>query len=429
MATETYKDIKHNLTVNLMDGAFFGFGIGFASFVTVIPLFVSTMTGSALLIGLIPAIHNTGWQLPQLFTANWVARQRRIKKMVLALTILERIPFLGLALVAGFYTSLGAPVALALTYLLLIFQGLGAGLTANPWTSMIGKIIPSDRRGTFFGAQAAAANLLASLSAFLAGVALQKLPSPLDFVLCFVLCGVAMGISWWFLSLTREPEGQPVVEAVSPMSRRFWGQMGGILVQDHNFRWFLIARTFSMLAVMGFAFYAVYAVNEHGASEIGVGAMTTIYLVVQILANILMGWIGDRWSRKRIMEIGIGAGILSALCAWWAPSAGWFYLVYALAAVANVAIWTIGIAMNLEFGTESDRPAYIGMANTLLAPANILAPFLAGWLAEIAGYPAAFLASAAGGLVSLLIFILFVNDPRSIDKAARKIEPSESFTP
>ena len=65
-------DLKYNVKVNLWDGALFGVALGFASFGTVLPLFVASMTNSALLIGLVPAIHSVGWQLPQLFTASYV---------------------------------------------------------------------------------------------------------------------------------------------------------------------------------------------------------------------------------------------------------------------------------------------------------------------------------------------------------------------
>jgi MFS family permease len=132
--------------------------------------------------------------------------------------------------------------------------------------------------------------------------------------------------------------------------------------------------------------------------------MTGTLLGTAIIANVIMGWISDRWSRKRVMEIGLAAGVLGALLAWWAPSAGWFYLVFALTAVGNVAIWIIGIGMSMDFGTEAERPTYIGMSNTLIAPANILAPFLGGWLAQLWGYPSAFLASAAGGLLAMSVF-------------------------
>src|SRR5512142_3062654 len=121
------KHLRHNVLANLGDGAGFGFGWGFGSIGTIIPLFVSHFTTSALLIGLIPSIHAVGWQFPQLFLANSVARLRRYKPMVMLMTINERVPFLGLAVVALLVGSLGVKWALALTFLMLIWQGLGAG--------------------------------------------------------------------------------------------------------------------------------------------------------------------------------------------------------------------------------------------------------------------------------------------------------------
>ena len=102
MTRSAIDPIRHNITVNLLDGSFFGAALGFASFITVIPLFVSELTTSAVLIGLIPAIHSVGWQLPQLLTAPRVSRLNQFRPTVLKLTIHERLPFLGLAVVAWF---------------------------------------------------------------------------------------------------------------------------------------------------------------------------------------------------------------------------------------------------------------------------------------------------------------------------------------
>jgi hypothetical protein len=51
MNPDILKNLKYNVTVNLLDGAFFGLGMGFASFVAILPLFVGTLTTSAMLIG------------------------------------------------------------------------------------------------------------------------------------------------------------------------------------------------------------------------------------------------------------------------------------------------------------------------------------------------------------------------------------------
>src|ERR1041385_1742027 len=108
------------------------------------------MTTSATLIGLVPAIHGAGWLLPQLFTAGHTSRLRRYKRTVLLNTIHERVPFLGFAIVALLLPKIGAQAGLVLAFLLLTWQGLGGGFTANPWVGMISKIIPPENRGTFF---------------------------------------------------------------------------------------------------------------------------------------------------------------------------------------------------------------------------------------------------------------------------------------
>src|SRR5512140_3859008 len=123
MNAEDSKNLRLNYTVNVLDGATFGMGMGFASFATVLPLFIHSFTESAVLIGLISAIHVTGWQIPQLLMANRVARLHRFKPMVMWMTINERLPFLGLALIAYFSQALGPVLSLALIFLMIVWQG------------------------------------------------------------------------------------------------------------------------------------------------------------------------------------------------------------------------------------------------------------------------------------------------------------------
>src|SRR5215212_10623446 len=112
----TRKHLRYNIAVNLLDGGFFGAAIGFASFSTILPLFVASMTNSATLIGLVPAIHSAGWLLPQLFTANHTSRLRRYKRTVLIMSIHERIPFLGFGIIALLIPSIGIKAGLILTF-------------------------------------------------------------------------------------------------------------------------------------------------------------------------------------------------------------------------------------------------------------------------------------------------------------------------
>src|SRR5512146_133080 len=121
------KHLRFNFAIGMLDGGFFGLGMGFATFSAIIPLFVIHLTDSALLIGLVPAIHNMGWQLPQLLMAGWMSRARRYKPLTLWMTIHERVPFLGLAVVALLVPHSTTTLILTLIFILLVWQGTGAG--------------------------------------------------------------------------------------------------------------------------------------------------------------------------------------------------------------------------------------------------------------------------------------------------------------
>lgn len=403
------RDLLHNFTVNIFDGGFFGFAIGFASFSTIIPLFVSQMTDSAILIGLIPAIHSMGWQLPQLFLASWIAKLPRLKPYVLWTTIQERLPFLGLLFIAWFLPGMNRNLAIILTFAMLVWQGLGAGVTANGWTNLIGKVIPADIRGTFFGAQSAASNLLASVGALGAGFILDKVEGSRGFAYCFGLAVVMMTISWIFISTTREPE-RAIDAQVSPENLNLWKNVGQILKTDKPFLGFLISRMLLQFGMMASAFYMVYGVNVHHMNESTIGIMTGLLFLIQVIANPVLGYVADHWSHKGVLEIGGIAAMLAAALAWLLPDGRWYALVIILTGISSVTFWTIGIAYSLEFGNDQSRPTYVGMANTLIAPCAILAPLLAGWIVDAAGYPAMFITSAVIAFGTIIIF-QFIKSP------------------
>ncbi len=409
MHVHTSRNLKHNYIFNVLDGAFFGFAIGFASFTTVLPLFFSTMTSSAVLIGLIPAIHNMGWQLPQLFLAGRISRLERFKPLTLWMTINERLPFLGLAIVALLLPKINTTLALALSFLFLVWQGMGAGMAANPWQNLIGRIIPMDMRATFFGLQSAAANLLGSGGALAAGYILSRHSDTRGYAISFfIACGFFV-VSWFALAQTREEDR--MLGGLEVPRVDIWKDMRAILSKNISFRWFLASRILTQFAGMATAFYTVYAVRYLNMDELTAGVLTSVLLITQTIANPLLGWMADRWSRKAVLTLGAVCTALSALLAYLAVDLALFYPVIVLMGVGNVAYWTIGLALSLDFGEEHERPVYVGMANTLIAPATILAPFLGGLLADSAGYRTTFIVAAVVGLFTALILVRFVRDP------------------
>jgi predicted MFS family arabinose efflux permease len=72
------------------------------------------------------------------------------------------------------------------------------------------------------------------------------------------------------------------------------------------------------------------------------------------------------------------------------------------------------MSITMTFGDDSNRPAYIGLANTLIAPAAITAPLLGGWLADQSGFSSTFGLSAIFGLATAAIFLFALKEPRTL---------------
>ena len=203
------------------------------------------------------------------------------------------------------------------------------------------------------------------------------------------------------------------MEKVIPEEKtHFWDDSKKILRKDPNFNWFLSARFLSQFATMGFSFYIIYALRQFNMDAITAGFLTATLTISQTIANVGMGWLGDKWGHRSMLIIGAVAALLSATLAWFASSISWFYPIFLLTGIANVSIWTIGMAMTVDFGTEAERPLYIGLSQTLTAPATITAPLLGGWIVDSAGFIPTFSISIVLSIVMIGILIFLVKDPR-----------------
>jgi len=323
-------------------------------------------------------------------------------------TVHERLPFLGLAAIAWFLPNIGPKIALALIFLMLVWQGFGGGFTANAWQNMIAKIIPRERWGLFYGFQSSASYLLGSVGALVAGEVLAHNQLTRGFTICFLLAVGAFTISYVAISFTREEATEPV--NIQAERKVFWNDVKLIFFRDGNFRWFVVARILAQLGTMGFALYTVYVVRFYGVDEATAGVLTAVMMIVQTVFNPIMGWLGDRWSHRGVMALGMLAAAVSAFVAWRATSVGWFFLAYSLAGIANIAAWTMAMAMTLEYGKGHEKPAYIGLANTLIAPTGLIILLSGGWLADTIGYQATFLATVAGAILTVLVLSLVLHD-------------------
>ena len=408
---EIERHYRWNFVVNTLDITCFWFGLSFVSASTILPLYVNHLTDSRLLIGLVATIAQSGWFLPQLFTAHYVERLPRKKPIVVNLGLFsERIPLIVMAASAFLFAGSHPPLALALFFLAFVWHTVGAGLVAIAWQDMIAKIIPLDRRGRFFGIASFSGTGLGTLGAALAVLLLDRFDFPHNFALCFLLGFASILASWGFLSLSREPPLPSNKEPTSP--GEYWRHLPPILQVDRNFRGFLLNRILTGLGRMGLGFVAVYAVGRWHLPDSQAGLYTALTLVTQTVLNLLFGFMADRYGHKVVLELGAAAGALAMLTAWVAPSPVWFYLAFVGLGASSAAEVLSGILIVFEFARPDDRPTYIGLVNTTLGLFSGLSPLIGGWMASRMGYAPLFATAFVLIIMAFVILRWAVREPR-----------------
>ena len=406
---EVLQNFRWNFGVNLMDVATFWFGLSFISATTIVPLFISKLSDSPIPIALAAIIAQSGWYLPQIFTSNFVEGLARKKPVVVNLGLFtERLP-LWLIVFSAVSAAWSPTLALVLFLIGYAWHGYGAGLVATSWQDLIARVFPVQRRGRFMGISLFVGALFGALAAGFSVKLLSDYPFPTNFVFAFAIAAVFITISWFFLALTREPV-QPVT-APRKSTRQFWSDLPRILRRDDNFRHFLVARWLLALGAMGTGFITVAAVKRWSVADGTVGAYTAAFLLGQTAANLIIGFLSDKYGHKLTLEIASFLSFLAFAIAWLAPTSEYYFIVFALLGAVTGATVVSGLMVVMEFSAPEKRPTYAGLANTSVGVISIIAPLIGAVLA-LAGYNWLFAASAAASLLALITLRWWVKEPR-----------------
>ncbi|MCC7355416.1 MAG: MFS transporter [Anaerolineae bacterium] len=410
---EISKHYRRNFIVNVLDTSIGGVGFSFMSSGSILPLFVSRLTSSSLIIGLIGTLSALVW-LPQVFTARWVERLPRKKPFVAFTTLLgERLAIVATALVVWGAHIFETRLTLILFFLAFTYHTLGAGMVITAWQELMAKIIPVRARGRFFGVSFFGMSALSLVAASAATAILARYPFPTNFAICFTVAAVCVMVSFLFFLATHEP-ARPDPRPPTT-GREYWQNLFILLRQDANFRRYLVSQVAWAFGGMGRGFIAVYAARRFGLPDQVAGTFTAILVASQMVANLTLGELADRRGHKLTLELASLALLAAMAVAFVGESPLWFYVSFVFLGIGAGGNIVSSLSITMEFSQPESRPTYIGLANTTLGVAMLVAPLLAGWIAGWAGYPALFALSMVGGVVTFIVLHWWVREPRHAD--------------
>jgi MFS family permease len=404
-------NFRWNFNVNILDITFITLGLSLISRETVMPVLVSSLTDSKLAIGLIPAVFSLGFYLPQLLTANFTERLTYKKPFVMLVgSVGERLPYLIIALTIWAFALTAPTLTLTVFYFGVGIAAFSAGIATPAWFDMIAKVIPVQRRGVWSGLGHGLGALMGIIGAYFVGRILETYLFPNNFALLFALAFVAVAISWVGLALNREPPSKMVKEHTT--TGQYFSRLPTIIRSNDNYAHFLISRTVIQLGAMATGFFMVFGTETFGITGAGVGFLTGVLIASTAVMNLVWGVIGDRLGHKLVLAGAAFAMSAAALMALLATSQSWLVAAFILLGAYLAADQVSGLNIILEFCREEDRPTYIGLTNTLLAPILITAPLIGGLLATWAGYSGLFIASVLIAGIGALMLTFWVHEPR-----------------
>jgi MFS family permease len=408
---EVAHNLRWNFTVNIVDVSFITFGLSLISRETVMPILISKLTDSTVAIGLLPAIYTLGISLPQLIGAGMTEALPRKKPLVMLIgAVGERLPYL-LAGIAVLLFAQPRPF-LALIAILLMFglSGASAGFATPAWFDMIAKVIPLQRRGLFTGLSHGLGALMGVAGAAVIGIVLERATFPQNYALLFGIAAVAMIISWVGLALNREPASLSVRPPTS--LGRYFKALPAILMSDRNFAHYLIAMLVVRAGTMAGGFLIVYGVQRFQLGGAEIGLLTGVLIGCQAILNPLWGTLGDRRGHKMVLIGGATALAMATLVACIMPSWPWLVVAFLLIGAFISAESASFLTILPEFCRDEDRPTYIGLTNTLMAPVAALAPLIGGWLAAQFGFPTMFATASLFAAIGAILLWRWVREPR-----------------
>lgn len=409
--------LRRNFAVMGLDIALFIGGVNFSAWSTILPLFVRHLTGSNLVLGLMPAVRNLALYLPPVLVSPHVQRLHRYKPFILWITILERLPYLVLA-VACLALGAGHPLGLLLIFFAMqAIWSVGSGIGTPAWLHLISLMIPIRLRGRFFGLSSAMGGLVGVGAAVLTTIILRSYPFPQSFALCFLATFVMLVLSFIALVLGYELPGEPDEQPRPAVAIAVYLRaLPAFLRRQRNFAIFLLASALANITVAISPFVTVAASRVLGVADDQVAVYNGVLLATSTVGSLGWGWLGDHAGYRPVLVAGTAAGLgcmLLALGALGWHDAAMFYAVFALLGAFASATQLAAFTVVTEFGTEEERPTFIALSSLVLAPVAVCAPVLGGLVADSIGYGAIFVGAALALIAALALYGLLLRDPRA----------------
>lgn len=399
------------MTLGILNGVFFNLAFAFISGATIIPLFISGLTNSNIIIGVFSSLEAFGWHFPQFFAGALIAGRPLVLGFYNRISAVRVITFASAVSLIFIIKDSDHSLLLVSFGLLFTVFSLASGLAGISFMEVVGKMIPTSKRGTFFGMRMFFGGLLAVLSAPLVKKIIGGFSFPVNFGHVFIISLIAVTFGLLCFAFIKE---KPLPFEKS--KREFKNNLTNglkLLKNDSNIRHLVIARLLSNAILLASPFYVITAHKMLGISKALAATYLSFEMVGYLGLNFLWAWLSNRVSNKRLLKI-------STICAFVPPILALVslvknpgYFIFGLVFFFNGAALS-GNSMGytnylLEIAPENSRPISVGLVHTIIAPTIFLSS-IGGLILEIFNFWILFGITLIFLIISYL-YITYLKEP------------------
>ena len=289
--------------------------------------------------------------------------------------------------------------------LLIGFMNFPGSFTLLSWQSLIGDLIPDQRRNSFFSERNRILTIVGMIITFLTGVMLQQFnqSNPFPYLFLFFLAFV-FGVIEIIYLFKHVEQKKPKKSEPKKKAKKF--EMKWDFFKDKRFVIFLIcALFFNFTWQMAWPLFNIYQIKNAHATGLWISLFTVANQISQIVSFKWWGKMADKHGNaKMLIFVALGmatAPLLTAL------STNLYYLVITNIFTGLFVSGTVLILFNqlLEVTKEETRSSYIANYNVLLAIIGFVAPQFGVFLLEISNIHIALTASTVFRTASAFVFI------------------------
>lgn len=399
-ALKPRRTLESQNTWNLYgDIAWFGILSGVAN--AFLAVFTIRVGGSDTHVGLLSSLPALAAIFASIPGSRLVEREKKPLSVLIITAILNRLGYLGIALVPFFFLTHAADAIVVLVALLTI-----PGAIANvAFTTMFAQAIAPENRARVVAIRNVWIGVVSTITAFAGGKFLDVVLFPINYQILFAVAFAGSMVSAYYLTRIRLPEQTsppPSRVADSPRGARAFVQT---LRGSRKFTEFTVS---SFIFHWGLFFpiplYSIYWVRVLNASEGWVGVFSMIGSATSILFFPL-------WSRLTTQRGSLYAIVITTfglalypLATALSPSVEWIILVSFLGGVFSSGFGLTFFNRLLEVCPEQHRASYIAGYNTLINVTAFVGPILSTLLLSVFSIHALLLAGAAMRFASAMLF-------------------------